>query len=162
MIATKSIPTLVAELPVFAGLGDGFCGHLAGCAKNLFFRDGDMLFRSGEAADAFYIIRQGRVSLEHFVAGRGARTFMTVGDGEVLGVSWLIPPHTWKFDARALQDTRVIALDAVCLRRKCDDNPAVGYALMKRLAPILIQRMQAARLQSLDVFGAPEDTRPAP
>ena len=156
MNAAKSIPALVAELPVFAGLGDAFCEQLAGCARNQFYRKDNMLFRSGEAADAFYIIRHGRVSLEHFAPGRGARTFMTVGDGEVLGVSWLIPPYAWNFDARALRDTRVLAFDAICLRQKCDGDPAVGYALMKRLTPILIQRMQAARLQSLDVSGAPD------
>ena len=73
--------------------------------------------------------------------------------GEILGASWLVPPFRWTFDARALERTRAIALDAVCVRAKCEQNPELGWDLMKRLAPVLIERMQAARLQMLDVYG---------
>jgi len=39
------------------------------------------------------------------------------------------------------------------VRAKCEQNPELGWDLMKRLAPVLVERMQAARLQMLDVYG---------
>jgi hypothetical protein len=53
----------------------------------------------------------------------GAMTVLTVGAGEVLGWSWLVPPYRWNFDARALEPTRAIALDGKCLRTKAEQDP---------------------------------------
>ena len=86
--------------------------------------------------------------------GRGAVTFQTLSAGEVVGVSWLIPPYRWSYDARALEAVRAIALDAACLRRKCDADHDFGYAMMLRFVPVLVQRLQATRLQILDVYGS--------
>ena len=75
-------------------------------------------------------------------------------DEDVLGWSWLIPPYRWRFDARAIDLTRAIALDGKCLRGKCDQDPRLGYELLKRVAAIMAERLHATRLQMLDVYGA--------
>jgi CRP-like cAMP-binding protein len=99
------------------------------------------------------LLREGQVALE-LASGEGTViTFQTIGAGEILGASWLVPPFRWTFDARALERTRAIALDAVCVRTKCEENPELGWDLMKRFVPVLVERMQAARLQMLDVYG---------
>jgi CRP-like cAMP-binding protein len=71
----------------------------------------------------------------------------------VLGWSWLFPPYRWHFDARALELTRAIALDGKCLREKCEEDHDLGYELVKRVAQIIMERLQATRLQLLDVYG---------
>ena len=43
-------------------------------------------------------------------------------------------------------------MDARCLRGKCEDDPALGYELMKRFSAIMLRRMQRARMQFLDVY----------
>ncbi|MGE3704408.1 MAG: Crp/Fnr family transcriptional regulator, partial [Vicinamibacterales bacterium] len=63
------------------------------------------------------------------------------------------PPHTWQFDARAVDDVGVIRFDGRCLRTKCDADPALGYALMQRFARVLVQRFTDTRLQLMDVYG---------
>jgi hypothetical protein len=85
--------------------------------------------------------------------GRGSITFQTVGVGEIVGVSWLVPPYRWTYDARALELTRAIAMDAGCLRGKCEQDHDLGYEVMKRFVPVLVERLQATRLQILDVYG---------
>ena len=50
------------------------------------------LFREGDPADVFYVVRHGSVALETFVPARGAVTIETLEAGEVLGWSWLFPP----------------------------------------------------------------------
>ncbi len=147
-----SLATILGEHPVLEGLAPEQLDLIVGCASNVRFDPGAFVFRAGQAADRFFVIRSGRVSVEAFAPERGAITIETVGDGEVLGWSWLIPPYAWHFDARALNVTRAIALDARCLRDKCDSDPAFGYELMKRFSQIMEQRLEATRLQLLDLF----------
>ena len=72
-----------------------------------------IIVHEGEAADHFYLLREGRVALQVSAPGRGAVTFLTLGPGEVFGVNWLVPPYRWTYDASALDRTRVIAMDAL-------------------------------------------------
>ncbi len=85
--------------------------------------------------------------------GRPPLVLQTVGAGDILGWSWLIPPYHWMFDAVALEPTRTIALDGRCLRGKCEADRVLGYELLKRFAHIMEQRLQATRLQLLDLYG---------
>ena len=75
---------------------------LAGCARNHRFAAGQYLFREGEPADEFFLIRHGSVALEIAAPGKAPIVFETLGDGEIVGASWLVPPYRWMFDARAV------------------------------------------------------------
>jgi CRP-like cAMP-binding protein len=150
----EGLERIVREHPFFAGLGDDFLALVSGCAKNVRFEAGEYLFHEGEPADQFYLLRQGRVALELTAPGRGALTFQTLSTGEIVGVSWLIPPYRWGYDAKALELTRAISMDGACLRRKCEADHDLGYDLMKRFMPVVIQRLHATQLQMLDVYGS--------
>ena len=149
----EGLGKIVAEHPFFADLETEFRELIAGCAKNIRFEAGEYIFREGGDADWFYLVRDGHVALEVASGSGPSISFQTLGRGEILGASWLIPPYKWDFDARAVERTRAIALDAVCLRTKCEENHDLGWDLMKRFVPELSARMQAARLQVLDVYG---------
>jgi CRP-like cAMP-binding protein len=151
----EGLERIIRDHPFFAGLDEEFRKLVCGCARNVRFEAGQFLFREGEPANEFFLLRHGRVALEITVPGRGAMTFQTLGEGEIVGVSWLIPPYRWTNDARALGLTRAIGMDATCLRRKCEADHDLGYEMMKRFVPVLVQRLQATRLQVLDVYGAP-------
>ncbi|MCS6816463.1 MAG: cyclic nucleotide-binding domain-containing protein [Blastocatellia bacterium] len=148
----ETLERLLAEHPFFAGLDARHIQLIVGCATNVRFDAGQMIFREGEEANEFYVIRHGKVALEIFVPGRGPITIQTLGEGEILGWSWLVPPYHWRFNARAVELTRAIALDGKCLRTKCEDDHDLGYELLKRFAYIIEQRLQATRLQLLDVY----------
>ena len=144
---------MLADVPFFAGLRASELELLAGCAKNVHFAQGDVLFREGDPANAFYVVRGGTVALETFAPARGGMTIETIDAGEVIGWSWLFAPYRWHFDARALSPVRATAFDGECLRGKCEQDPALGYDLMKRFAQVLIERLQWTRLRLLDVYG---------
>jgi CRP/FNR family transcriptional regulator, cyclic AMP receptor protein len=149
----EGLERIIKEHSFFAGMQDVFRELVCGCAKNTHFGAGQYLFHEGEPADWFYLIRHGRVAFQLTAPGRGAMTFQTVAEGELAGVSWLIPPYRWTYDAKAVEDTRAIAINALCLRQKCEADHDLGYEMMKRFMPVLIQRLQATRLQILDVYG---------
>jgi len=148
-----TLEPILAEHPFLRGLKQEHLELLVGCASNVRFEAGAFVFRQGQEADHFYILRDGKVAVELFAPQRGAVTIDTYGEGDVLGWSWLIPPYHWRFDARATEPTRAIALDARCMRTKCENDHDLGYELMKRFARIIEQRLDATRWQLLDVYG---------
>ena len=149
----KNIDQILAEHPFFAGLEPADLEYLAGCAWNEAIAEGQTIFRAGEPANRFYLIRHGEVALQLHAGSRGTLTLQTLHDGDILGWSWLFPPHRWQFDARANRTTRLTAFDGACLRGKCEENTRLGYELMKRFSGMLVRRFQETRLQLLDVYG---------
>ena len=152
-MAIETFERTLAAHPFFAELPPPHLGTIVGCAANVQFDAGQFIFREGTPADRFYVIRHGTVAVEVFVPGGGAMTVETVEAGEVLGWSWLFPPYKAHFDARALTLVRALALDGTCLREKCEHDPALGYALMKRFTQLVVQRLEATRMQLLDLYG---------
>jgi CRP/FNR family transcriptional regulator, cyclic AMP receptor protein len=149
----ETLEPVLAEHPFLKGLEPRFIQLIVSCASNLRFNAGEHLFREGQEAGQFYIIRHGKVAIELAAAQRGVINIQTVGEGDILGWSWLIPPYLWRFDARAVELTRVIALDGKCLRAKCEEDHQLGYEFLKRFSHIIAQRLEATRLQLLDLYG---------
>jgi len=152
-VPMRSIDKLLSELPTFAGLEPERLELIAGCGLNRTFEAGEYLAHEGDPADAFFVLRHGRVALEIPAPGAGSLMIETLGEGAVVGWSWLFPPYRWSFDARALEPVRAIAFDGACLRGKCDEESSLGYELMRRFAAVMLDRLQATRLQLLDVYG---------
>jgi CRP/FNR family transcriptional regulator, cyclic AMP receptor protein len=152
--AMETLERIVAEHPFLSGLESHYAGLLTGCASNVRFEAGTYIFKEGEDANNFYLIRSGKVALEILPPQNRPITVETLDEGEILGWSWLLPPYVWSFHAHALQDTRAIALDGKCLRAKCEQNHDLGYEVLKRFAQIMARRLQATRFQLLDVYAA--------
>jgi CRP-like cAMP-binding protein len=144
---------MLADVPLLEGLDEERLALLAGCAGNVRFGAGETIFRRGDPADVFYVLRHGTVALEMFVPARGPLMIETIEAGEVLGWSWLFAPYRWHFDARALTVVRATGFDGACLREKCATDPALGYELMGRFAHVLMERLQWTRVRLLDVYG---------
>jgi CRP/FNR family cyclic AMP-dependent transcriptional regulator len=149
----QTIEQLLAEAPAFNGMSEEHLALIAGCAQNRTTTDGEYLLREGDSADTFYVIRYGRVALETYVPERGALTIETIDDGDLLGWSWLVPPFRVDFDARAIGNVHTVAFDAACLRGKADEDRVLGYELMRRFIPVIVERLQATRFRMLDVYG---------
>jgi CRP-like cAMP-binding protein len=149
----ETIEAILRDVRLFEGLSPDALALIAGCGSNVRFGDDALLFRQGEPADTFFVVRHGSVALETFVPARGPVTIETIESGDVIGWSWLFPPYRWHFDARALSQVRATAFDGMCLRGKCDADPRLGYDLMSRFAQVMIERLQWTRLRLLDVYG---------
>jgi CRP/FNR family cyclic AMP-dependent transcriptional regulator len=151
----RGIDELMEEVPALAGLAPDQRALVAGCGTNAVFADGEYLFHEGDPADTFYAIRRGGVALECRAQGGEPMLIETLAAGDVVGWSWLFPPHRVRFDARAAGDLHVITFDGACLRGKCQEDHDLGFELMERFAAIVIERLQATRLRLLDIYGTP-------
>jgi CRP/FNR family transcriptional regulator, cyclic AMP receptor protein len=149
----ENLNEILRQHPFLHNLSDAHMETLVGCASNVRFADGTAVIREGELANKFYLIRAGRIAVEIDVPGRGGLRVQTVGPGEILGWSWLISPYRWHFSGIAVAETRALALDGECLRNKCEKDPGFGYEMLKRLSQVMERRLEATRLQLLDVYG---------
>jgi CRP-like cAMP-binding protein len=152
-VTIHTFEKVLAEHPFFQELAEPHLSTVVGCVANVVFQPGEFIIREGAAADHFFVVREGKVAVEVFVPNKGAVTIETIEGGEVLGWSWLFPPYKARFDARALTAVRALSLDGACLRTKCEQDPALGYALLKRFTALVVSRLEATRMQLLDLYG---------
>jgi CRP/FNR family cyclic AMP-dependent transcriptional regulator len=149
----KELDEILAHVPFFEGMPEDAIALIAGCGRNVRFDAGETIFRQGDPADHFYVVRHGSIAVGNFVPPRGELVIETLEAGDLLGWSWLFPPYRSHFDARALSIVRATQFDGACLRDKCAADPALGYDLISRFAQVLIERLQWTRLRLLDVYG---------
>jgi CRP-like cAMP-binding protein len=131
--------------PFLEGCSCDFLNHLEEFARDVDFKEGETILHEGEYADRFYLICEGRVSLESDSNGAPGINIQTLGPGDVLGWSWMYAPYEWHFTARALTSCHAVELNGASLLIRAEEDRAFGYELMKRLSKHLIHRLQATR-----------------
>jgi CRP/FNR family cyclic AMP-dependent transcriptional regulator len=152
-MAIENLERILVAHPFFQGMEEPYRQLFVDCASNVRFDAGEVIFREGEEANKFYLIREGRVAVEISSPERGPVIIQSLKEGDVLGWAWMMPPYRWHFDARAVELTRAIALDGRCLRERSESDHDLGFQLMKRAAQVMEERFQATRLQLLDIYG---------
>lgn len=155
MVQVDGLGPLLAQHPFFMGMDPSALDIIVGCCANHVFKPGTFLYRQGEPAERFYLIREGMVSLEFYVPGRDPIALETMEAGEIIGWSWLFPPYEWSNDARAIDTVRVLSIDGKCLRGKIESDHVLGYEIYKRFLPIMARRLLNDRLRILELATEP-------
>jgi len=79
----------------------------------------------------------------------------TLGEDQVLGWSWLIPPYRWNFLARAVEESDLLEFDGGAILARCEEDPKFGYELFKCFAALMSERLAAARQKMMDQWDPP-------
>ncbi|WP_290647902.1 cyclic nucleotide-binding domain-containing protein [Aquisalimonas sp.] len=145
----------LAKLPLLSGLDNEFLLFLGECAQERKLNKGDVLFRQGERATAFYVVRSGELLIEIPAISGPSLEVQRLCDGKVLGWSWLVSPYKWTFQARAERETTLLEFDAAAILARCEEDPAFGYAMMKRFSSLMSERLEAARRRMMDEWNPP-------
>ncbi len=151
----QSIDKYLSAHSFFAGLEDGFMKFLSNSAKELRIKEGDVLFQQGKPADKFYLLRSGQVSVQVPALVGPTLELQVLGEDQMLGWSWLIPPYRWNFQARALEDTELLEFDGSAILERCEEDPKFGYELFKRFAALMSERLDSARQKIMDQWDPP-------
>lgn len=146
----ETLEPILSKHSFFKDLPEKYIDFIVGCSSHAVFKAGEVILKEGESADKFYLIRSGRVAI--YIDQPRQITIQTIGEGDILGWSWLIPPYRYRFSAKAVENTRALVLDGKCLREKCEKNSDLGYGLLKKLVAIFTERLEATRLQLLDIY----------
>ena len=148
-ITTDPIAQRVGEHPFLRGLTHDQLTLLADCALPAQFKAGQIIFREGEKAKLFYLIEKGKVVLESKGEFGEPVVIDTIGAGDLLGWSWMMPPYKWRFTARAVEPTEAIYFAGTILREYCERDHSLGFELHKRLSAVMMKRLQTARRKML-------------
>ncbi|MFF1478937.1 Crp/Fnr family transcriptional regulator [Streptomyces sp. NPDC058301] len=129
-----------------------FQDRLMNIAREVSFAPGSRLFEEGRKADRFWVVRTGTVTLDMRVPGRRAAVIDSVGAGELVGWSWLFPPHLWHLGAEAMTSVRAYEFDAITVRLMCDSDPRLGSSVALWVGRVVAHRQQQARTRLLDLY----------
>lgn len=144
-MSKRPISECLSEQNFFSGLSPGLITFLAGCATERQIESGQVLFSLGERADRFYLILSGSLRVEIAAIMGPALKVQTLGPGQIVGWSWLIPPHKWSFQGRAEARSNLLEFDGQKVLARCEEDPKVGYELLKRFASLMSERLAAPR-----------------
>jgi CRP/FNR family cyclic AMP-dependent transcriptional regulator len=147
----EPLATRVALHPFLAGMSRTQLTLLTDCAIVAHFKKGQTILREGDFANRFYLIESGRVVLESGESLGEPVVVDAIGPGDLLGWSWMFQPYVWHFTARAAEPTEAIFFYGTILREYCERDHSLGYELLKRITPIMLRRLQAARKKMLGV-----------
>ena len=161
VVKPESISVRVALHPFLAGMNPTQLALLRDCAIAVHFKKGQTILREGDLANRFYLIESGKVVLESNENFGNPLIIETIGAGDLLGWSWMFPPYVWNFTARATESTDAVFFYGTILREYCERDPSLGYELFKRMAPVILRRLQAARKKLLSIQSGRGSLAPA-
>ena len=149
-MSNQSIAEYLSAHEFFSELSEDVLKFLCECASAREIKKEQILFRQGERADKFYVIRNGRISVQIPALMGPTLEIQALGQDQVLGWSWLISPYQWNFQAKAEEDSELLEFDGTAVLARCEQEPKFGYELLKRFAALMSERLDAARQKMMD------------
>jgi CRP/FNR family transcriptional regulator, cyclic AMP receptor protein len=146
----QSIDTYLTSHEFFTGFNEVDLKFLCDCSSLEQIEQGQMLFRQGEQADKFYVVRTGRISIQMPAIMGPNIEMQSLGSDQILGWSWLISPFKWSFQALAEETSELIRFDGTAILARCEQNPKFGYEMLKKFAGLMSIRLDAARRKMMD------------
>lgn len=141
----KPTAALLNQQPFFHGIGWTSLERLALLASYAHFAERELIFEAGGTAERFFVLLRGSVALEAPAGSGDVTTVQSLEAGETLGWSWLFPPYRWSFTARALVPVEALVLPGGILRTRCEEDPVMAAAMMRRVAGVMLDRLQSTR-----------------
>ena len=155
----KTANAQLVDHPFLSGMNPHHLELLATVAFPKQFQKGEIIFRAGEPANGFYLIKNGAVAIEGSVFEHGAISTDCIHAGEPLGWSWLFPPYLWHYDARAIEPTTTLFFNGEVLHQLCEDDLTLGHELFKRMSQIMVRRLQASRAKLIEALKPEKSVR---
>ena len=149
---SEQLRSEIASHPLFSDLRKSHLKQVLDLGRRVTFPANKVIFREGRAATAFFLLLRGDVALETQMPGSEKAIVQILHPGDALGWSWIVPPYVWHFDGRTLEKVEAIRFNAPKLRALCEDKPRLGRALYRRIAEIMLIRLQSSRLQNLSSY----------
>lgn len=148
---TDSILAAVQRHPFSQGLTPEHCATLASLGSRVTYGKDEIIFAEGDERHEFFLLVRGRIALEMMAQDRFLRVH-TLEAGDELGWSSVLSGRGKFYQARALEPVETIRFDGYALLEKCRADNGFGYKIMHRLVGVVSERLQAARMQVLDMY----------
>lgn len=153
MYLQADLTKILSRIPWFTELTPNQVICLASIANLQEMDAGDLLFQEGDQEDYLYILLEGQVTLEVEVPTRGMVPIFTAEMWDIFGWSSMTPIIRQRTaSARCAAPCLVLGLNHKLLQQMCDEDHALGYVIMRRLANVVANRLLTTRLCLLDLI----------
>ncbi len=147
-----TVQELKRNSPILRGLPPSSASFMEAVGRETTFEPGSLIFEEDGPADTFYLVASGKVGLEISLHTGPPALIETLGSGDMLGLSWLFPPHRWSWRARSLTHTTLLAFDAESLRNRCASDADLALHMYQAVAAEAVRRLHATRMRLLDIY----------
>lgn len=147
---TQALRAMLQKHPFVEEFEPSHIEKLATLAKEVRFERDQIIFREGDECSQFYLIVSGLMALEIAAPGHTLRV-QTLSAGDEFGWSAVLMGRGKHFQARALERVEALAFEGAELLTACNEDTRFGFAFMQRLLGVVSERLQATRLQLLDM-----------
>jgi CRP-like cAMP-binding protein len=149
-MTTPQVLDALKRHPFTSNMQPSHVERLASLAKHAHIAKDQILFREGEQNSCFYLLVDGPVALE-ITLPRQVLRVQRLGAGDGLGWSAALVGRGKYFQARALDEVEALVFDGSQVLAACREDPAFGFEFMLRLMDVVSKRMQATRMQLVDM-----------
>lgn len=139
-----------------AGLDDPTLERLAGVGHRRQAATGEVIVAEGSHSEELGVVLSGRLALRMLVPERGMTTILTVEPGDLYGWSAIVPPNRATSTVTVVEAAELIAFAGVGLRMALAEDPVLAAAVYPRVLQAVSRRLEATRLQLLDLFAQQE------
>jgi CRP/FNR family cyclic AMP-dependent transcriptional regulator len=128
------------EMVIMTHLKDDMLDRIISITDVLIFEDQEFIFRQGDIADRFYLVKRGKVLLEQRLAEKITVSVGSIKPGFAFGWSTMIEEGYYTTDAVCAEPCEIYSMKGDKIRALCDKDPYMGYLLTRRLLVILKKR----------------------
>jgi CRP/FNR family cyclic AMP-dependent transcriptional regulator len=153
------IKAFLKTIPEFEQLPDADVELVARLAKVGEVKAGSMVDVQGEPATKFYILVSGRlgVVLElDFGVAKKSYMVTSLGPGHMFGYSGLVGNPHYTAGSRAMVNSTYLEFDVAKLDASFNEDPRLGYVMMKMVAQTITSRLRAMQLQLAQQYAVGE------
>ncbi len=96
-------------------------------------RDGETLFREGEAANSIYVIESGKVEMIQMQDGREIK-LGELGNEDYFGEIASVEDSAWRTCVRSKGEAQVISIDQKFFLRKFHEDPSFAFRILIKMS----------------------------
>jgi CRP-like cAMP-binding protein len=135
---------VMARARFFSGLARPQLERVAALGRMRSFPGDTRIYTVGDPVDDFYVLADGMVRFTLGLGKRDTSAGEIIRRGEVFGWAPLVEGHARRIaTAYCLTPCEVVAIDGAALNELMESDPALGYALLKKLAVLLTSELVA-------------------
>lgn len=137
----------LGDTALFAGLDAAALDELAARAVQRRYRKGSVVFVQGEQGERCFVILSGSVKISAFHPDGREVVLAVLGPGDVFGELSPFDQAPRSADAKAIENSELLSLDAAALCGAISKHPEIGIALLR----VLSRRLRQANESFQDV-----------
>ena len=150
--ADLSVESTLAHCELLEPLSEAQIAALSDHCTMVTLREGEALFDENTVAHSLFVVAGGRLAIRLATPAGRVIEVVEVGQYGLSGWSSIVAPHVYVADAKALEESTVIAISADEVEDILLREPAAGYEVMKKVAGVISRRLRDMKEELIAVL----------